>query len=108
MVGALASLGTVARSLVTTIILLVAVILLASILGSGLALLGFVFWLAVLGPIAAGVFLIARAERPLAGVGAILMGFAVLVAFNWSWDRTSVLWSVLFAVRHGLAEPTPR
>lgn len=85
------------RSVVATIVLLAVVIALASaIRPSGLALVMIVLWLLVIGVIAAGLFLIVRANRQLAGAGAIVTAMSVVLAFNWDSSAAPFVWTVGF------------
>ena len=61
----LASLESITRSLIATVVLLFGVMLIAGGLGvSGPAILTFSIWISLIGLLAVGVFLIARAQRP--------------------------------------------
>src|SRR5260370_11007768 len=68
-----ASSETVTRSFVATLGLLLLVMLLTGGLAvSGPAILTFSIWISLLGLVAVGAFLIGRAQRPIAGAGAIV------------------------------------
>src|SRR5438874_436318 len=93
----LASLESVIRSLVATVVLLLVVMLITGGLGvSGPAILTFSIWLSLIGLVAIGAFLIARAQRPYAGAGAIVAALAVWMAYFWRSNPGPFLWPVVF------------
>lgn len=103
MVGLVANSTAVLRGLIVTIVLLIVAIVLANLLGSGLAFLGLVLWLEILGAIALGVWLILRAKQLYSGAGAIVIAASIGTAFfvpsqpiGW------LLWTVLFFIGVGL------
>lgn len=99
----LASLESITRSLVATIVLLLVVMLIAGGLGvSGPAVLTFSIWISIIGLVAVGAFLVARAQRPYAGAGAIVAAVAVWLAFFWRANPGPFLWPVVFIVGAGL------
>jgi hypothetical protein len=49
-----------------------------------------------------GVFLVARAQRPYAGGGAIVAAVAVWIAYFWRSNPGPFLWPVVFLVAIGL------
>lgn len=99
MEGITASTHSIWRGLIVTVVLLLVVIAVASTIHpSGQALLTTIVWLDVIGVIAAGVFLIARARRPLAGAGAIVCAVAVWLAFFWVPEPSPFVWTVVFFV----------
>ena len=85
--------GAVLRSLIVVIVLLAIAIGLASALGSSLAFLAIVWWGLAIVVAAAGALLLLRG-RPIAGLGALLVAVAVLVAFQVAIE--SFLWTILF------------
>jgi hypothetical protein len=97
------SVEAIVRAIIATLVLLAVVIILTAIVQpSGLGLLGVIIWLDAIGVSAAGVFLIARARRPLAGAGAIVCAVAVWLAFFWLPDPSPFIWTVAFFVGIGL------
>jgi uncharacterized membrane protein YphA (DoxX/SURF4 family) len=98
-----ASLESVTRSLVAALALLVVVMLITGGLGiSGPAILTFTIWVSLLGLVAVGAFLIARAERPVAGAGALVAALAVGMAYFWRSNPGPLLWPVAFLLAAGL------
>jgi uncharacterized membrane protein YphA (DoxX/SURF4 family) len=98
-----ASLESVVRSLLATIVLLLVVMFLAGGLAiSGPAILTFSIWISMLGLIALGVFLVVRAQRPYAGAGAVVAAVAVWIAYFWRTNPGPFLWPVVFLVAVGL------
>ena len=98
-----ATLESVIRSLFATIALLLAIMVIAGGLAiSGPAILTFCIWISMLSLVAVGVFLIARAQRPIAGAGAILAAVAVWVAYFWRANPGPFLWPVIFVLAVGL------
>src|SRR5919198_96384 len=76
-----ASLQSVTRSLVAALALLVVVMLISGGLAvGGPTILTFSIWVSLLGLVAVGAFVIARAQRPVAGAGAIVAAVAVWMA----------------------------
>jgi uncharacterized membrane protein YphA (DoxX/SURF4 family) len=69
---------------------------------SGPAILTFSIWVSLLGLLAVGAFLIARAKRPIAGAGAIVAALAVWMAYFWRTNPGPFLWPVVFIVAVGL------
>jgi hypothetical protein len=91
------------RPIIATVTILVVLLVLVSIIQpSGLGVLTVFLWVDIVGVIAAGVFLIARAQRPLAGAGAILCAVAIWLAFYWLPDPSPFVWTVAFFVGIGL------
>lgn len=82
--------------------LLMAAILLALVIGisaavhpSGVAFLGVMVWLLVLGALATAAYVYVRTQRPLAAVGVLLVGVSIALAFYVSpqpWLAWTVLW----------------
>jgi hypothetical protein len=65
----LASLESIIRSFIATVVLLLAVMLIAGGLAiSGAAILTFSIWISLIGLVAVGAFLITRAQRPYAAL----------------------------------------
>ncbi len=87
------------RPLATTAIGLVIVIAIVTALQPpGIAVLWTFVWLSAAGAMVAGVFLIVRAHRALAGSGAILAAAAIVVGFAWRTSPAGVVWTLaLFA-----------
>jgi uncharacterized membrane protein YphA (DoxX/SURF4 family) len=99
----LASLESVVRSLVVTVVLLLVVMLIGGGLGvSGPAILTVSIWISIIGLLAVGAFLIARAQRQYAGAGAIVAALAVWMAYYWRSNPGPFLWSVVFIVAAAL------
>jgi uncharacterized membrane protein YphA (DoxX/SURF4 family) len=99
----LASLDSVIRSFVATVVLLLVVMLITGGLGvSGPAILTFSIWISIIGLLAVGAFLVARAQRPYAGAGAILAALVVWMAYFWRSNPGPFLWPVVFIVAAGL------
>jgi hypothetical protein len=99
----IASLESVVRSLIATVVLLVVVMLVASGLGiSGAAILTFSIWISLIGLAAVGAFLIVRAQRLYAGAGALVAAGAVWMAYFWRDNPGPFLWSVVFLIAAGL------
>ena len=80
------------RPIIATVIALVVLLVLVSIIQpSGLGVLTVFLWVDIVGVIAVGGYLIARAQRPMAGAGAILCAVAISLAFFWlSWIVFSI------------------
>jgi uncharacterized membrane protein YphA (DoxX/SURF4 family) len=98
-----AGLETITRSFVAALGLLLVVMLVAGGLAiSGPAILTSSIWISVLGLLAVGAFLIARAQRPVAGAGAIVAAVAVWMAYFWRSNPGPFLWPVVFIVAAGL------
>jgi uncharacterized membrane protein YphA (DoxX/SURF4 family) len=98
-----ASLETITRSFVAALGLLLVVMLVAGGLAiSGPAILTFSIWISLLGLLAVGAFLIARAQRPVAGAGAIVAAVAVWMAYFWRSNPGPFLWPVVFILAAGL------
>src|SRR5712692_286522 len=98
-----ASPETIGRSFIATLGLLLVVMLVAGVLAiSGPAILTFSIWVSLLGLLAVGAFLIARAQRPIAGAGAIVAAVAVWMAYFWRSNPGPFLWPVVFLVAIGL------
>jgi hypothetical protein len=101
--GIATTLEAVVRPIIATVIILAILLVLVSIIQpSGLGVLAVFLWLDVIGVIAAGVFLIARAQRPLAGAGAIVCAVSVWLAFFWLPDPSPFVWTVGFFAGVGL------
>jgi hypothetical protein len=84
MLQQLASLDSIIRSFIATVVLLLVVMLIAGGLAiSGPAILKFSIWISLIGLVAVGAFLIARAQRPYAGAGALVAAVAVWMAYFW-------------------------
>lgn len=93
----------IVRPIVATLVLLAIVIVLASVIQpSGLGVLTIFLWLDLIGVVAVGGFLILRAQRPLAGAGAIVCAISVSLAFFWLPDPSPFVWTVGFFVGIGL------
>jgi uncharacterized membrane protein YphA (DoxX/SURF4 family) len=97
---ALASPAPVLRAAIVTVVLVVAAIVLANVLGS-LAFLGLTVWAVVLVTAAVGLFLIVRAGRPIAGAGAIATALSIWIAF-FVQPQAWLLWTILFFAGVGL------
>src|SRR5207244_7078126 len=69
---------------------------------SGPAILTFSIWISILGLLAVGAFLIGRAQRPIAGAGAIVAAVSVWMAYFWRTNPGPFLWPVVFLVAAGL------
>ncbi len=94
-----ASFETVTRSFVAALGLLLVVMLVAGGLAvSGPAILTFSIWISLLGLLAVGAFLIGRAQRPIAGAGAIVAAVSVWMAYFWRSNPGPFLWPVVFIV----------
>jgi uncharacterized membrane protein YphA (DoxX/SURF4 family) len=107
---ALVSRASVLRAIGVTVALVALAIVLANVLGS-LVLLGLTVWAVAIVTAAVGVFLLARAGRPLAGAGAIVVAASILIAF-FVQPQAWLLWTVLFFVgviliARGTAEDRP-
>lgn len=100
MPGAIISLSNAARALVAALVLIAGSVAVASALGSGLAFLGLTLWLLTLGIGGAGVLLIARAGRPVAGAGAIVSVVAMWLAFQY--QLPVALWTLVLLAGVGL------
>ena len=99
----LASLESIVKSFIATVALLLVVTLIAGGLGiSGAAILTFSIWISLIGLGAVGAFLIARAQRPYAGAGALVAAVAVWMAYFWRSNPGPFLWPVVFIVATGL------
>jgi len=92
----LISLSGAIRAVVGALVLVVGAILVANILGSGPAFVGFTLWLLTIVLVGAGVMLIARAGRPVAGAGAIVVALSLWLAFQY--ELPAILWTVAFLV----------
>jgi hypothetical protein len=93
------SLDSIWRSIVATLAFILVMILLASAIHpSGLIVLTVAIWFNILLAVAAGLFLILRANRPIAGAGAIVAAAAVWLAFFLQEDKTSIVWTVCLIV----------
>lgn len=99
MVGPLASLGSILRALGVVVVVLIGAIVVAGIVGSGLAFLGVAIWALGLGVVAVGALLAMRG-RPIAGAGAILGAVALVLAFQYI--LPAILWTVVLFVGVGL------
>lgn len=98
-----ASLQTISRSFLATLALLLVVMLIAGGVGiSGPAILTFSIWISLIGLVAVGAFLVARAERPIAGAGAIVAAVAAWMAYFWRSNPGPFLWPVVFIIAAGL------
>jgi uncharacterized membrane protein YphA (DoxX/SURF4 family) len=100
MAVSLISLVGAVRAVVAALILVVGAIVVASVLGSGLAFVGFTLWLLTLVLAGVGAVLIARAQRPIAGAGAIVTAIALWLAFQY--ELPALVWTVVFFVGVGL------
>src|SRR5947208_558507 len=99
----LASFESVSRSFIATVALLLVVTLIAGGIGiSGPAILTFSIWISLIGLVAVGAFLVARAQRPYAGAGAIVAALAVWIAYFWRANPGPFLWPVVFILAAGL------
>ena len=99
----LASLESIIKSFIATVVLLLAVTLISGGLGiSGPTILTFSMWISLIGLVAVGAFLIARAQRPYAGAGALVAAVAVWMAYFWRSNPGPFLWPVVFIIAFGL------
>jgi len=99
----IASLESIMRSFLGAVALFLVVMLVAGGLGlSGPVVLTIALWVSILGVLAVGVFLIARARRPYAGAGALVAALAVWMAYFWRSNPGPFLWPVVFLVAIGL------
>jgi uncharacterized membrane protein YphA (DoxX/SURF4 family) len=99
----LASRESIGRSFVAALALLLVVMVVAGGLGiSGPAIVTFSIWISLIGLVAVGAFLIARAQRAFAGVGAIVAAIAVWMAYFWRANPGPFLWPVVFIIAAGL------
>ena len=110
MLGAFITPAAVLRSLVVVIVLLIVSISLSGLLGP-LGFVGLVTWALLLGGIAVGLFLILRANRAMAGIGAIAMPLSAWMAifvrppaFIW----TGLFFIGAFLIARGASADTPR
>lgn len=86
--------ASAARSLVAGLVLLAVVMLVALGLGlPGLVVFNVSVYVGVIGVALAGLVLIARAKRPLAGIGAIVAAASALLAIYWRPLPASVVWT---------------
>jgi uncharacterized membrane protein YphA (DoxX/SURF4 family) len=88
--------------------LVVAIVLLALTIGlssalhpSGVAFLGVILWLLALGSVAVAAYLVLVCSRPIAAVGALVTGIAILTAF-YTAPQPWLLWTTLFFIGVGL------
>ena len=103
MVQHVASLETITRSFVATLGLLLVVMLVAGGLAvGGPAILTFSIWISIVGLLAVGAFVIGRAQRPIAGAGAIVAAGSVWMAYFLRSNPGPFLWPVVFIVAVGL------
>jgi uncharacterized membrane protein YphA (DoxX/SURF4 family) len=103
MLNHLASRESITRSLTAAVALLLVVMLVAGGLGiSGPAILTFSIWISLIGLLAVGAFLIVRAQRLYAGVGAIVAAAAVWMAYFWRANPGPFLWPVVFIIAAAL------
>jgi hypothetical protein len=94
-----ASSETITRSFVATLgLLLVVMLVMGGLAVSGPAILTFSIWISLLGLLAVGAFLIGRAQRPIAGAGAIVAAVSVWMAYFWRTNPGPFLWPVVFIV----------
>ncbi|HEY3108989.1 MAG TPA: hypothetical protein VGL23_09565 [Chloroflexota bacterium] len=100
MAVSLISLAGAVRAVVGALVLVVGAIVVASVLGSGLAFLGLMLWLLTIGLVGVGVLLIARVGRPIAGAGAIVTAVSLWLAFQY--EMPAIVWTVVFLVGIGL------
>jgi uncharacterized membrane protein YphA (DoxX/SURF4 family) len=99
----LASLQSIGRSFVATVVLLLVVMLIGGgVRISGPAILTFSIWISMIGLVAVGAFLIARVRRTYAGAGAIVAAIAVWLAYFWRSNPGPFLWPVVFIIAAGL------
>jgi len=99
----IASLESITRSFIAALGLLLVVMLVAGGLAvGGPAILTFSIWISLLGLLAVGAFLIGRAQRPIAGAGAIVAAASVWLAYFWRTNPGPFLWPVVFIVAAGL------
>jgi uncharacterized membrane protein YphA (DoxX/SURF4 family) len=99
----LVSLESILRSLIATVVFLLVVMLIGGGLGlSGPAILTFSIWISLIGLVAVGAFLIARAQRPYAGAGALVAALAVWMAYFWRTNPGPFVWPVVFIFAAGL------
>src|SRR5262249_24156108 len=93
--GLSTTLASVVRPIIAALVVIAVVVLLASAIHlSGLAVLGIMLWIDVLGVIAAGLYLILRANRLIAGIGAIVCAISVWLAFFWLPDPSPFVWTL--------------
>jgi len=91
------------RSFIAALALLLVVMLIAGGVGlSGAAILTFSIWLSLIGLVAIGAFLIARAQRTYAGAGAIAAAAAVWLAYFWRSNPGPFVWPVVFIIAAAL------
>jgi len=101
----IASLESIMRSFLGAVALFLVVMLVAGGLGlSGPVVLTIALWVSILGVLAVGVFLIARARRPYAGAGALVAALAVWMAYFCRSNPWPFLWPVVFLFAIGPIE----
>jgi hypothetical protein len=107
-------LARIARPLLATAIGLFVFIVLASALQlSGSTVLWTFIWLSAGGLSVVGLFLLLRAKRPVAGLGAIVAAASIVVAFEWRTSPAGVVWTLgllaaaLLVVRGTAADTAP-
>ena len=94
---------SITQSFIAALALLLVLMLVVGGLGvSGPVFLTIAIWLSILGTVAVGVFLIARAQRPFAGGGAVVAALAVWMAYFWRSSPGPLLWPVVFIIGVGL------
>jgi TQO small subunit DoxD len=96
MTSVFTDLGRIGRPVLVTLAGLVVIAAIVAVLKApGLTVLWSFVWLSVLGVAVAGLFMIIRARRPIAGIGALLAGFAVALAFLWRTPPAGVVWTLI-------------
>jgi uncharacterized membrane protein YphA (DoxX/SURF4 family) len=100
MAVSLISLVGAVRAVVAALVLVVGAIVVAIVLGSGLAFVGFTLWLLTLVLVGVGAVLIAHVGRPIAGAGAIVTAVSLWLAFQY--ELPALVWTVVFFVGVGL------
>ena len=87
--------GGIGRPLLATVVgLLVVVIFAATLRPSGLAILWTFIWLSAAATAVAGLFLIVRVGRPIAGLGTIVAAVSIVLAFLWRTPPAGVIWTL--------------
>src|SRR5690348_4075991 len=80
--------------LVVSVVLLVVVIGLGSVIHAGVAFLGLVLGVLLIGSLGVAVYLWVRCQRPLAGVGTLITGISIGIAFYVA-PQPWIVWTVL-------------
>jgi uncharacterized membrane protein YphA (DoxX/SURF4 family) len=87
--------------LLVSVVLLVVVIGLGSVVHAGVAFLGLVLGLLLVGSLGVAAYLWVRCQRPVAGVGTLITGISIGIAFYVA-PQPWLVWTVLFFVGVGL------